>query len=120
MKVLGGIAILLAAFLGLGAYNSYANAKKLNAKLGKQGKVTNFVGEATGLNELDRMRVRALEDQGKNQAIAAGVVGFLGLVFCTAGSGRPPRQRSRDYYNDAFRLRGLSRNRWRAYDEYEE
>jgi hypothetical protein len=112
MKVLGGIAILLAALLGLGAYNSYNNASKLRAELGKQGGFTKFVGNVTGLNDIDRTRVQAMEDQGQQLAIAAGVIGLLGLLFCASGASKPSPP-VRVYYDDDYEEDRLPRRRRR-------
>ena len=88
MRVIGAIAILLAAFLGLGAYESYDEAYKLRKELAEQDLFTRFVGDVTGLNQIDLMKIQHMEDEARRLAIAAGVVGILGLMFCASGDNK--------------------------------
>jgi hypothetical protein len=84
MRVIGSIEILIAALLGWGAYN-YSTAASLKGQIGRQTGLTKFVGEGLGLNNIDRLRIRQIEDTGQKLAIGAAIVGFVGLLLCSGG-----------------------------------
>jgi len=80
MKVIGGIAILIAVLLGLGAFFDYSNAAKLRNSIDNQTGLAWVVG--LGTNGIDELRIRAMENEARNLAIGAGVLGVVGLVMC--------------------------------------
>jgi hypothetical protein len=89
MKVIGAIALLIAAFLGWVAYCDYSTAAEGRASIKNQGWATWAVSEGLGVNSIGRLQIESLEGTANKLAIGAVVFGLLGLILCCSDSSTP-------------------------------
>ena len=98
MKVIGAIAVLIAAFLGLAAYTNDRAASSLEQQINRQTGTDAFFGGfgQTMLNDTVRMRIESYREAGKNYAIGAAVIGVIGLLLGLFGGSKEAESSTAD------------------------